>query len=98
MGYAVPWLLATLGGVGGCAEFAITVIHAAHLLLQGLMSLLDQDAYGDVDDFLEKYGNDTPSLEQIRALQVGRTLRATCKSLCHTQRGGCASSCYRTAE
>lgn len=35
------------------------------------MSLLDQDAYGDTDDFMEQYGSDQPSLEQIRALQVG---------------------------
>jgi hypothetical protein len=34
------------------------------------MSLLDDDLYGDVDQFLETYGSDTPTLEQIRALQV----------------------------
>jgi hypothetical protein len=34
------------------------------------MSLLDEEAYGDVDDFLERFGSDTPSLEQIRDLQV----------------------------
>jgi TPP-dependent indolepyruvate ferredoxin oxidoreductase alpha subunit len=34
------------------------------------MSLLDEEAYGDVDEFLERFGSDTPSLEQIRDLQV----------------------------
>lgn len=34
------------------------------------MSLLDEEAYGDGDDFLDRFGSDTPSLEQIRDLQV----------------------------
>lgn len=37
---------------------------------QGLMSLLDEDAFGDADAFMQRYGADTPSLEQIRALQA----------------------------
>jgi hypothetical protein len=40
------------------------------VLSQGLMSLLDHDLYGDPDEFREQYGSDTPTLEQIRALQV----------------------------
>lgn len=40
-------------------------------LCQGLMSLLDEQAYGNADRFMATYGNDTPSLEQIQALQVG---------------------------
>ncbi len=35
------------------------------------MSVLDEEAYGDLDAFLDKYGDNQPSLEQIRALQVG---------------------------
>lgn len=34
------------------------------------MSLLDEDLYGDPDEFLERFGSDAPTLEQIRALQV----------------------------
>lgn len=34
------------------------------------MSLLDHDLYGDPDEFREQYGSDTPTLEQICALQV----------------------------
>jgi hypothetical protein len=39
------------------------------------MSLLDDDLYGDVDQFLETYGSDAPTLEQIRALQVRPWMR-----------------------
>lgn len=49
------------------------------------MSLLDDDLYGDVDQFLESYGSDTPTLEQIRALQVRIHM------LCLLQ----APTCYR---
>jgi hypothetical protein len=34
------------------------------------MSLLDAHEFGDPDAFAERFGRDTPSLEQIRALQV----------------------------
>jgi chromodomain-helicase-DNA-binding protein 7 len=34
------------------------------------MSVLDEEAYGDLDDFLERFGDDKPSLDQIRALQA----------------------------
>ncbi len=35
------------------------------------MSLMDKDRWGDADEFEEEFGGDAPSLEQIRALQVG---------------------------
>lgn len=35
------------------------------------MSVLDEEAYGDLDDFLERFGDAKPSLQQIKALQVG---------------------------
>ncbi|WIA09219.1 hypothetical protein OEZ85_008629 [Tetradesmus obliquus] len=38
--------------------------------LQGLMSVLDEEAYGDLETFLERFGDDKPSLAQIRALQA----------------------------
>jgi hypothetical protein len=34
------------------------------------MSVLDEEAYGDLDDFMARFGDDKPSLEQIRALQA----------------------------
>jgi SNF2 family DNA or RNA helicase len=39
--------------------------------LQGLMSLLDADKWGDQEEFLEQFGEEAPSLEQIKQLQVG---------------------------
>ena len=39
--------------------------------LQGLMSLLDADKWGDQEDFLEQFGEEAPSLDQIKELQVG---------------------------
>lgn len=42
--------------------------------LFGLMSLLDADAFGDQEGFLERYGggrnNPMPSTEQVQHLQV----------------------------
>jgi hypothetical protein len=37
---------------------------------QGLMSVLDEEAYGDLESFTERFGDERPSLEQIRALQA----------------------------
>ena len=34
------------------------------------MSFLDERQWGDPDEFSERFGDDAPSLEQIRALQV----------------------------
>lgn len=48
------------------------------------MSLLDEGAFGNPDDFLHKYGADTPTLEQIRALQVGVLV--------------CVASCARSSQ
>lgn len=34
------------------------------------MSFMDDERWGDADEFAEAYGDDAPTLEQIRALQV----------------------------
>jgi hypothetical protein len=65
------WQKAAHFAVLGFGRLGLHACSTLSLLSQGLMSLLDQDAYGDTDDFMEQYGSDTPSLEQIRALQVG---------------------------
>lgn len=39
--------------------------------LFGIMNCLDQERWGDVQDFLDTYGDDSPSVEQIQQLQVG---------------------------
>jgi hypothetical protein len=38
--------------------------------LFGLMNCLDQERWPDVDAFLEEFGDDSPSVEQIKRLQV----------------------------
>lgn len=38
--------------------------------LQGLMSVIDEVQYGDLDDFLERFGDAAPTVDQIKALQV----------------------------
>ena len=43
--------------------------------LFGLMNLLDDEKYGDEEDFFEKFGGDKDAitLEQVQALQVGHS-------------------------
>ena len=43
--------------------------------LFGLMNLLDDEKYGDEEEFFEKFGGDKDaiSLEQVQALQVGHS-------------------------
>eukprot|EP00878_Enallax_costatus_P046663 GHUV01056913.1.p1 GENE.GHUV01056913.1~~GHUV01056913.1.p1 ORF type:complete len:503 (+),score=214.95 GHUV01056913.1:285-1793(+) len=38
--------------------------------LQGLMSVVDEEQYGDLDEFLGKFGDTAPTVEQIKALQA----------------------------
>jgi len=53
---------------------AAMLLLAGLLVVQGLMSLLDDEQYGDVEQFLRDFGGrsdlDAPGLEQIKALQV----------------------------
>ena len=43
------------------------------------MSLLDPERWGDPDEFSTQYGDDAPTLEQIRNLQVlARVLMTMC--------------------
>ena len=61
--------------------------------LYGIMSMLDPSAFGDEDEFLERYGggrlNPMPSPEQIQALQVPactcwlRPYASSCSSCAH---------------
>jgi len=43
--------------------------------LFGLMNLLDDEKYGDEEEFFEKFGGDKDAitLEQVQALQVGHS-------------------------
>lgn len=38
--------------------------------LQGLMSVVDEEQYGDLQEFLDKFGDTAPTVDQIKALQV----------------------------
>jgi len=55
--------------------FAGTPVQNNMRELFGLMNLLDDEKYGDEEDFFEKFGGDKEaiSLEQVQALQVGHS-------------------------
>ena len=38
--------------------------------LFGIMNVLNPDEYGDEEEFLERFGKDMPTPEQVQALQV----------------------------
>ncbi len=53
--------------------------------LFGLMNCLDQERWPDVEEFLAEFGDDSPSVEQIKRLQVRRRRRGAGLA----GRGGC---------
>jgi hypothetical protein len=60
--------------------------------LQGLMSLLDPGRWGDVEAFVEEFGGEAPSLDQIKAIQVG-----VCGGFIHAFNRSAAVGCWGAA-
>ncbi len=94
MQVALCWMMHTL--FCGHSKLCTTSNRAANVVagtpvqnnmreLFGLMNLLDDEKYGDEEEFFERFGGDKEaiSLEQVQALQVGHLICRSIGSISH---------------